>query len=55
MVFQFGALLDSMNVEDNIGLALNKLSNLSKDSIKDKISDSLASVNMEGSEKINAV
>tara|TARA_B100002052_G_scaffold52720_1_gene45883 strand:- start:148 stop:906 length:759 start_codon:yes stop_codon:yes gene_type:complete len=52
MVFQFGALLDSMNVEDNIGLALNKLSNLSKDSIKDKISDSLASVNMEGSEKL---
>ena len=51
MVFQFGALLDSMNVEDNIGLALNKLSNLSKDSINVKIFDSLASVNMEGTEK----
>ena len=34
MVFQFGALLDSMSVEDNIGLALNKLSNLSKELIK---------------------
>ena len=52
MVFQFGALLDSMNVEDNIGLALNKLSNLSKGLIKDRITESLESVNMEGSEKL---
>ena len=29
MVFQFGALLDSMNVEENIGLALDKFSMLS--------------------------
>jgi len=52
MVFQFGALLDSMTVEDNIGLALNKLSNLSKELIKDRIAESLESVNMEGSERL---
>ena len=28
MVFQFGALFDSMSVEENIGLALSKLSDL---------------------------
>tara|TARA_Y100000996_G_C22465955_1_gene620096 strand:+ start:268 stop:1026 length:759 start_codon:yes stop_codon:yes gene_type:complete len=52
MVFQFGALLDSMSVEENIGLALNKLSSLSKELIRNKISDSLEAVNMEGSEKL---
>lgn len=52
MVFQFGALFDSMNVEDNIGLALSKLSTLSKNSIKEKISTVLQSVNMEGTEKL---
>ena len=31
MVFQFGALFDSMTVKENIGLALYKLSNLSDD------------------------
>ena len=30
MVFQFGALFDSMTVEENIGLALQKLSNSDK-------------------------
>ena len=52
MVFQFGALFDSMNVEDNIGLALSKLSTLSKNLIKEKISTVLQSVNMEGTEKL---
>ena len=52
MVFQFGALLDSMNVEQNIGLALNKFSKLSKKSIKDKISEALQSVDMKGTEKL---
>ena len=52
MVFQFGALLDSMNVEQNIGLALNKFSNLTKDLIKDKISTSLEAVDMSGTQKL---
>jgi len=52
MVFQFGALLDSMNVEENIGLALNKFSKDPKDLIKEKILNSLESVNMEGTEKL---
>ena len=52
MVFQFGALFDSMRVEQNIGLALNKFSNLSKGSIKDKITNVLKSVNMEGTEDL---
>ena len=52
MVFQFGALLDSMNVEQNIGLALDKISNLTKDLIKDKILTSLESVDMSGTQKL---
>ena len=52
MVFQFGALLDSMSVEENISLALNKLSNFSKDEIENKVLESLNAVNMEGTEKL---
>ena len=52
MVFQFGALLDSMSVEENISLALNKLSNLPKNLIADKVSESLKAVNMEDTEKL---
>ena len=52
MVFQFGALFDSMNVQENISLALNKFSNLSKDLIKNKITNVLKSVNMEGTEDL---
>ena len=52
MVFQFGALLDSMSVEENISLALNKLSNLPKNLIADKVSESLKAVNMENTEKL---
>ena len=33
MVFQFGALFDSMNIEDNIALAINSLTSLSKKNI----------------------
>jgi len=47
MVFQFGALFDSMTVEENIGLALQKLSNSDKLEIDNKIRESLEQVNME--------
>ena len=50
MVFQFGALFDSMSVSENIGLALQKLTNCDKLEISDKIEESLREVNMEGTE-----
>ena len=51
MVFQFGALFDSMTVEENIGLALQKLTNCDKLEISDRITVSLKEVNMEGTEE----
>ena len=52
MVFQFGALFDSMSVKDNIGLALSKLSGLNETEVNQRISESLAEVGMENSEKL---
>ena len=52
MVFQFGALFDSMNVKENIGLALYKLSNLSRELIDKRIKDVLDAVHMSGTEKL---
>jgi phospholipid/cholesterol/gamma-HCH transport system ATP-binding protein len=52
MVFQFGALFDSMSVEENIGLALSKLSEMNKEEVTQQISKSLAEVGMENSEKL---
>ena len=51
MVFQFGALFDSMTVGENIGLALQKLTNCDKLEISDRITISLKEVNMEGTEE----
>ena len=50
MVFQFGALFDSMTVSENIGLALQKLTNCDRLEINDRISKSLREVNMEDTE-----
>jgi len=50
MVFQFGALFDSMTVKENIGLALQKLSNSDKLEIDKKIRESLDQVNMKNTE-----
>ena len=50
MVFQFGALFDSMTVKENIGLALQKLSNSDKLEIDKKIAESLEQVNMKNTE-----
>ena len=46
MVFQFGALFDSMTVRENIGLALQKLTNSDKLETDRKIIESLEEVNM---------
>ena len=47
MVFQFGALFDSMTVRENIGLALQKLTNSDKLEMDKKIIESLEEVNMK--------
>jgi phospholipid/cholesterol/gamma-HCH transport system ATP-binding protein len=52
MVFQFGALFDSMSVKDNIGLALSKLSGMNEIEVNQRISESLAEVGMENSDKL---
>ena len=52
MVFQFGALFDSMTVRENISLALHKLTKMSEEEITDRIYKSLAEVGMENSESL---
>ncbi len=52
MVFQFGALFDSLNVAENIGLALRKLTKLSEHEIKSRIQNALDSVDMANTEKL---
>ncbi len=52
MVFQGGALFDSMNVEENVGFVLNEFMKLDKKTIKDKVADSLAMVGMQGVENL---
>ena len=54
MVFQFGALFDSMNIYDNIALALNNhgRKKYNQNQIKKKISNVLKLVNLEGVEKL---
>ena len=49
MIFQFGALFDSMNVSDNISLALKRLTDLNQQEIKDRIHESLVSVDLADS------
>ena len=52
MVFQFGALFDSMSVGENISLALRKLTKLSKEEIKSRVFNSLSEVDMKNTEKL---
>ena len=52
MVFQFGALFDSLNVAENIGLALRKLTKLSEREIKLRIQHALESVDMTNTEEL---
>ncbi len=50
MVFQFGALFDSMTVGENIALGLNKMTNLDNNQINERIKQTLDEVGMDGSE-----
>jgi phospholipid/cholesterol/gamma-HCH transport system ATP-binding protein len=52
MVFQFGALFDSMTVGENISLALHKLTKLSDDEIKERVFNSLEEVDMVDTEDL---
>jgi phospholipid/cholesterol/gamma-HCH transport system ATP-binding protein len=52
MVFQFGALFDSMTVGENISLALKKLTKLNKDEIQQRVKNSLESVDMVETESL---
>ena len=52
MVFQFGALFDSLTVRENINLALQKLTKLTKIEINDRVCDSLRQVDMENTEEL---
>ena len=52
MVFQFGALFDSLSVRDNISLALRKLTKLSEDDIQERVINSLESVDMANTEDL---
>ncbi len=52
MVFQAGALFDSMTVAENIGLALRRLTKLSESQVIDRIHTSLKDVDLEGTEDL---
>jgi len=52
MVFQFGALFDSMTVGENISLALQKLTKLNDDEIRDRLHNALVEVGMEDTEDL---
>ena len=52
MVFQFGALFDSMNIRSNIELAINSLTKLNKQQTQSRIKKSLELVNLENIEHL---
>jgi phospholipid/cholesterol/gamma-HCH transport system ATP-binding protein len=52
MVFQFGALFDSMTVGENISLALQKLTTFNENEIQDRVHNALEEVDMEGTENL---
>lgn len=52
MVFQSGALFDSLTVGENIGLGLKKLTDLNKTDRQDRVLESLNDVNLEGTENL---
>ncbi len=47
LVFQGGALFDSMSVGDNVAFVLNEFLNLNKSTIRDRVHDSLAMVGLK--------
>ena len=52
MVFQFGALFDSMSVYDNINFAIESLTNFSKKKAEQSIQNSLDLVNLSNTEHL---
>ena len=52
MVFQGGALFDSMNVGENVGFVLNEFMDLDKKTVKDKVHDSLGLVGLKDVEDL---
>ena len=52
MVFQFGALFDSMSVKQNISLSLEKLTELNRIEIKERIDSALLSVGLENAHNL---
>lgn len=49
-VFQFAALFDSMTVGENIAMALRKMRTMTEPEIAERVSESLALVDLEGDE-----
>ncbi len=47
MVFQGGALFDSMNVGENVGFVLNEFMNLDKKTVQDRVRDALGLVGLK--------
>jgi phospholipid/cholesterol/gamma-HCH transport system ATP-binding protein len=54
MVFQGGALFDSMNVGENVGFVLNEFMNLDKKTVKDRVRDALGLVGLKDVEAYDA-
>ncbi|HPN88887.1 MAG TPA: ABC transporter ATP-binding protein [Candidatus Omnitrophota bacterium] len=52
LVFQGGALFDSLNVEENVAFVLNEFMKLDKEVIRKKVKDSLALVGLKDIEKM---
>src|SRR5208283_4855075 len=52
MVFQGGALFDSMNVEDNVAFVLNEFMNLDRNTVQGRVRDALALVGLKDVEQM---
>ena len=49
-VFQFAALFDSLTISENVGMGLQRVPGMTEDSIKNRIKECLALVELEGYE-----
>ena len=52
LVFQGGALFDSMNVGENVAFVLNEFMNLDKKTVRDRVRDALALVGLKDVEEM---
>ena len=52
MVFQGGALFDSMSVGDNVGFVLNEFMNLDRKTVRERVRDALALVGLKDVEEM---